>query len=82
MHSNPIPTMQKLQNDWIPAHWGNLVTGAVAALTIKEQVTCGTIDTFTHDKSIAWIFPHDSGPRKMCFLDDDPQVWLPRSNST
>ncbi len=54
MYLNPIPTMPKLKNDWIPSHWGNLVTGAVVALTIKEHVVMwGTIDAFTRDKSIA-----------------------------
>jgi hypothetical protein len=72
--------MKTLQEEWIPAHWRNLVGGAVVALSSKGRVImCGTIDTFTHDRRIVWIYPCDSDHRQMCFLEDAPQVWLPSS---
>ncbi|MET3708856.1 hypothetical protein ABIB17_003505 [Arthrobacter sp. UYEF6] len=82
MQWNTIPSMQNLQTGWIPAHWGNLVPGAVIALTVKENVViCGTIDDFTFDKRIAWIFPQDCSPTNNVLSGRRPAGLVPPSGS-
>lgn len=72
-----------LQKSWSPVQWRNLVVGDVVAMTVDDQVVMsGTIDTFTFDKSVAWIFPSDSSERRMWFQEDDYQIWVPRKSGT
>lgn len=81
--SSKLPSMSTIRHDWWQTPWDELVGGDFIAVTVADQVVaCGTIDTLTVDKSIAWIYPSDNSERKMCFLEDGPQVWLPPEDPT